>query len=57
MLLLILLGIGYTIWFDSLAVAILTASLILFRAQRPSRLTQRLRDAWYAREAARVGEE
>lgn len=57
MLLLILAGIGYTIWFDSLAVAVLTGSLILYRAQRPSKLRQRVREAWYQRQAAQVGDD
>lgn len=57
MLLLILVGIGYAIWFDSLAAAILTAALILYRAQRPSKLRQRIREAWYQRQALDVGDD
>lgn len=56
MVLLILAGIVYAIWTESLVVAILTAALILYRAQRPSTFRHRMREAWYQRQAARVGE-
>lgn len=56
MLLLIIAGLVYSILTDSLAVAVLTASLILYRAQRPGTFTRRLREAWYQRQAGRVGE-
>jgi len=57
MLLLILAGIVYSVWFDSLPVSIITAALILYRAQRPSKFMGRLREAWYMRQASQVGEE
>lgn len=57
MLILILVGMGYAVYFDSLTVAVLTVGLILYRAQRPSKFRQRVRDAWYMRQAAQVGEE
>ena len=56
MLLLILAGIVYVIITESLAVAVLTAALVLYRAQRPSPWGRRIRDAWYARQVAQVGE-
>lgn len=57
MILLILAGIVWAIWSDSLVVSILTAALILYRAQRPSTFRNRVREAWYQRQAAQVGEE
>lgn len=57
MLLLILAGIVYAIWTESLVVAILTAALILYRAQRPSTFRQRVREAWYQRQVAQVGQD
>lgn len=56
MFLLILAGIVYTIWFDSIPASILTAALILYRAQRPSQTMRRVREAWYQRQAAQAGE-
>lgn len=50
MLVLILAGVVYAILTDSLTVAILTAALILYRAQRPSRFGQRVREAWQMRQ-------
>lgn len=57
MILLIILGLFWTVYADSIAVGIVTAALILYRAQRPSQFRQRLRDAWYARQAMQVGED
>ena len=57
MLLLILAGLVYAIWADSLPVSIIVAAMILYRAQRPSKFLPRLRDAWYMRQAAQVGED
>lgn len=57
MLLVILAGIVYTLITESLPVAVLTGALILYRAQRPSRFVGRLREFWYQRQAAQVGEE
>lgn len=57
MILLILAGLFWTVYADSIAVGIVTAALILYRAQRPSQFRQRLRDAWYARQAMQVGDE
>lgn len=57
MLVLIIAGIVLTILWDSLPVAVLTAALILYRAQRPGTLLQRMREAWMARQVAQVGEE
>lgn len=57
MILLILAGMVYAVWFDSLPVAVLTTGLILYRAQRPSQLRHRIREAWYARQALDVGED
>ena len=56
MILLILVGLVYSIWFDSLTVAILTASLIYYRAHRPSKFVQRIREWGYQRQAAQMGE-
>lgn len=56
MLVLILAGLVYSVWFDSLTVAILTASLIYYRARRPGKLMQRIREWSYQRQAAQVGE-
>lgn len=55
MILLILAGIIYALWFDSIPASILTGALILYRAQRPSGFGQRVRDAWYTRQAAQIG--
>lgn len=55
-LLLILAGLFWTVWAESIPVAIVTAALILFRAQRPSKFRQRVREAWYQRQALQVGE-
>jgi hypothetical protein len=55
MILLILAGLVYTVWQDSVAVAVLTGALILYRAQRPSQFANRLREARYRRQAAQVG--
>lgn len=55
MLLLIVLGIGYALWFDSIPASVITAGLIVYRAQRPSQFRARVRDAWYARQVAQVG--
>jgi hypothetical protein len=57
MILLILAGLVYTIWAESIPASILTAALILYRAQRPGRMMQRVREAWYQRQAAQVGVE
>lgn len=51
MLLAIIVGIVYTVWAESIPVAIITASLILFRAHRPSQMMQRAREVWYQRQA------
>jgi hypothetical protein len=56
MLILIVAGAAYAVLTESLVVAILVAALILYRAQRPSQFRNRIRDAWYARQAARIGE-
>ena len=56
MLIVILVGIGYALWFDSIPASILTAALVVYRAQRPSQFRQRVRNAWYARQVAQVGE-
>lgn len=55
MVLLIVAGLVWTVYADSIAVAIVTAALILYRAQRPSKFRQRLRDFQYARQATEVG--
>ena len=57
MLALILAGLVYTILTDSIAVAILTASLILYRAQRPGQLRQRIQEWRYAQQAAQLGDQ
>lgn len=49
MLLFILAGIAYTVWADSLPVAIITGAMILYRAQRPSQFMRRVREARYLR--------
>jgi hypothetical protein len=49
---LILAGIVYAIWADSLTVAVLTASLVVYRAYRPSTFWQRLREVRYLKQAA-----
>ena len=49
MLLLIVAGIAYTVWADSLPVAVLTAALVLYRAHRPSTFWRRVREARYLR--------
>lgn len=56
MLILILAGIVYAVWADSIPVSILTAALVIYRAQRPSRFRERVREAWYQRQASAVGE-
>jgi hypothetical protein len=56
MILLILTGLVYAVWFDSLTVAILTASLVYYRAHRPGKLMQRIREWNYQRQAAQIGE-
>lgn len=56
MLVLIAGGIVYAVLTESLTVAILTAALILYRAQRPSQFRRRVREAWYARQAAQYEE-
>ncbi len=57
MILLILAGLFWTVYADSIPVSILTAALIIYRAHRPSRFRHRIRDAWYARQAIQVGED
>jgi hypothetical protein len=57
MLLVILTGIVYVLLTESLAVAVITASLILYRAQRPSQFRNRLREWRYAQAASQVGDE
>ena len=57
MIVLIVAGIAYALWFDSIPASILTGALVLYRAQRPSRFMVRVRDAWYTRQVSRVGEE
>jgi hypothetical protein len=56
MLIVILVGIVYALWFDSIPASVIVAGLILYRAQRPSQFRQRVRNAWYARQVAQVGE-
>lgn len=56
MLLLILAGLVWTVWAESIPVSIVTAALILYRAQRPSQFRRRFNEARYARQAARIGE-
>lgn len=55
MIVLIVAGIVYALWFDSIPASILTGALVLYRAQRPSKFGARVRDAWYARQVAQVG--
>jgi hypothetical protein len=57
MILLIVAGLVYTVWAESIAVAIVTAAMILYRAQRPSPLMRRIREAWLMRQVAAAGEE
>ena len=57
MILLIVAGIVYALWFESIPASIITASLVLYRAQRPSKFRARVRDAWYARQVAQVGQD
>lgn len=57
MLLLIIAGIVYALWTDSLAVSVLVAALILYRAQRPSQFRNRIREWRYAQVASQVGDE
>lgn len=57
MVLLILAGIVYALWFDSIPASILTAALVIYRAQRPSQWRARWQDFMYARQAAQVGED
>lgn len=56
MIVLIVAGIVYALWFDSVPASILTGALVLYRAQRPSQFRARVRDAYYARQAMQVGE-
>ena len=51
MVLLIVAGVIYALWFDSIPAAILTGALVLYRAQRPSKFGARVREAWYQRQA------
>jgi hypothetical protein len=55
MILLILSGIVYALWADSIPASVITGALILYRAQRPSKMMGRVRDAWYQRQAASIG--
>lgn len=57
MVLVIIAGIVYALWFDSIPAAILTAGLILYRARRPSQMRQRWQDFMYARQAMQVGDD
>lgn len=58
MLLLIIAGLVWSVWADSIPVSILTAALILYRAQRPGQLIQRYREARYQRQAVeQIGDE
>jgi hypothetical protein len=56
MILLILSGIVYALWAESIPASVITGALILYRAQRPSQLMGRVREAWYQRQAATIGE-
>lgn len=56
MILLIVAGATYALWAESIPASILVAALVLYRAQRPSGFRARVREAWYARQAAVVGE-
>jgi hypothetical protein len=51
---LILAGAVYALWFDSIPASILTAALVVYRAQRPSKFGTRVREAWYQRRAVGV---
>lgn len=57
MFLLILAGLIWTVYAESIPVSIVTAALIIYRSQRPSQFRHRLREAWYARQALQVGED
>ena len=55
MILLIVAGAVYALWFDSIPASILTAALVVYRAQRPSRFGPGTGRVVYQRQAAQVG--
>lgn len=54
MLIVIVAGIVYTLLTESIAVAVITASLVLYRAQRPGQFRQRVQEWRYAQQAAQL---
>lgn len=55
MWMLIVAGVVYVVYTQSVAIAVIVGALILYRAQRPSKLGDRVRDAWLRQQAEKVG--